>query len=174
MQILVPVQEHLEFDFNMYLIAERLKKDKEYVKLCKKAYKSEPNPFVITRAIACFERTLISGNSRYDQYKNGNLEALNENEIKGMKLFFDKLHCSKCHSGFNFTDLSIRNNGLYELKYPLDSGRMRITHKEMDRDKFKVPTLRNIELTAPYMHDGSVKTLEDVIAHYSTGGKKSF
>lgn len=171
MQILVPVQEHLEFDFNMYLIAERLKKDKEYVKLCKKAYKSEPNLFVITRAIACFERTLISGNSRYDQYKNGNLKGLNESEIKGMKLFFDKLHCAQCHSGFNFTDLSIRNNGLYELAYPLDSGRMRITHKEIDRDKFKVPTLRNIELTGPYMHDGSLKTLEEVIEHYSKGGK---
>jgi cytochrome c peroxidase len=171
MQILVPVQEHQEFDFHLGLIAERMKTDSNYVELCQKAYGSEPNQFVITRALACYERTLISGNSRYDQYKNGNKKALSESEIRGMNLFFDRLNCTNCHSGFNFTNLSVKNNGLYPYPYPLDSGRMRITNKEIDRDKFKVPTLRNIELTDPYMHDGSIATLEEVIDHYKSGGQ---
>jgi cytochrome c peroxidase len=171
MQILVPVQEHSEFDFNLKLIAERMKQDSSYLKMSVDAYGRAPSPFVITRAIACFERTLISGNSRFDQYKNGNFEALNEEEKAGMELFFNELACSNCHGGFNFTNLTLANNGLYENAYPLDSGRMRITNLEEDRDLFKVPTLRNIEVTGPYMHDGSLETLDDVINHYDNGGQ---
>lgn len=171
MQVLVPVQEHKEFDFDLKLIAERLKKDTNYVALSYKAYERAPSPFVITRAIASYERTLISGDSPYDKYINGNKELLNDSEKRGMNIFFNKLNCSQCHSGFNFTNLSLENNGLYNNPYPLDSGRMRISHQEKDRDLFKVPTLRNIDLTSPYMHDGSIKTLEDVINHYSSGGR---
>lgn len=172
MQVIVPVQEHVEFDFDLRLIAERLKKDADYVQLAMDAYSQTPNPFVITRAIAAFERTLISGNSRFDQYFLGNtLNTLSYKELLGYSLFHDKLNCATCHSGFNFTNLSLQNNGLYANKYPADSGRMRITHKEVDRDKFKVPTLRNIEVTAPYMHDGSIASLEEVIDHYASGGK---
>lgn len=171
MQILVPVQEHAEFDFNLLLIAERLKKNPKYVQLCAEAYGKGPSPFVITRAIAAFERTLISGNSRYDQYVNGDRSSLTKTEKAGMDLFFNKLNCSKCHSGFNFTNLSLANNGIYSYPYPLDSGRMRVSKKEQDRDLFKVPTLRNIEVTAPYMHDGSINSLEEVIEHYDSGGQ---
>jgi len=171
MQILVPVQEKKEFDFNLKLIATRLKSDSEYVDLCFKAYNQEPSSFVITRAISAFERTLISGNSNYDKFINGSKKALSVDELKGKELFFEILKCNSCHSGFNFTNLSLENNGLYTNPYPLDSGRMRITHLEKDRDLFKVPTLRNIEMTAPYMHDGSIKTLEEVIEHYSKGGQ---
>jgi cytochrome c peroxidase len=172
MQVLVPVQEHSEFDFDLKLIAERMKRIPKYVKLSRKAYDREPDPFVITRAIAAFERTLISGNSRYDQFKyQGKQKALTASEKKGLQLFSEKLHCTQCHSGFNFTDLSLQNNGLYVEPYPLDSGRMRQTKKEEDRDLFKTPTLRNIALTAPYMHDGSLASLEEVINHYSSGGQ---
>jgi cytochrome c peroxidase len=86
-----------------------------------------------------------------------------------MKLFFDELECAECHSGFNFTNFSTQNNGLYEVYE--DTGRMRATKLEEDRAMFKVPTLRNIELTAPYMHDGSIATLDEVIDHYQSGGK---
>ncbi len=171
MQIIVPVQEHSEFDFDLKLITERLKKNTMYVQLAKDAYGQEPNPYVITRAIANFERTLISGNSKYDQFINGDSTALNHSEQQGMRLFTNKLNCTACHSGFLFTDFSLKNNGLYENAYPLDSGRMRITHVEKDRDLFKVPSLRNVEVTSPYMHDGSIASLEEIIEHYSKGGQ---
>ena len=81
----------------------------------------------------------------------------------------NKTNCSKCHSGFNFTNNTFQNNGLYETQ--ADSGRMRLTKLESDRGLFKVPTLRNIEVTAPYMHDGSIQTLEQIIEHYNNGGQ---
>ena len=172
MQILVPVQEHSEFDFELRLIANRMKNDTTYVRLSQEAYDQAPSPFVITRSISAFERTLISGNSRYDQYINGDKKALTKEEQKGMDLFFNQLHCAECHGGFNFTNLTVQNNGLYTYPYPLDSGKMRVSKDEADRDLFKVPTLRNIAVTAPYMHDGSIATLEDVVDHYDKGGMK--
>ncbi len=172
MQVLVPVQEHTEFDFDLMLIAERMKRIPEYAKLSQDAYQRAPDPYVITRAIAAFERTLISGNSNYDKFKFQNdTSAFNASEKRGLKIFTEQLYCTNCHNGFNFTDLSLQNNGLYFEKYPLDSGRMRQTKLEVDRDLFKTPTLRNIALTAPYMHDGSIATLEEVIEHYASGGQ---
>jgi cytochrome c peroxidase len=170
MQILVPIQEHNEFNTNILAIVELLKKDSSYVHQAKIAYNREIDPFVITRSIANFERSLISGNSIYDQYTYQNKKAaMNESAKKGMALFFgDKTNCSKCHSGFNFSNYAFENNGLY-TNYA-DSGRMRLTKDETDRARFKVPTLRNIEFTAPYMHDGSIQDLEGVVMHYNSGG----
>ena len=170
MHVLVPIQEHNEFDFNIVLISERLKNSDQYVSMAKSTYDREPDPFVITRALANFQRTLISGNSAYDRYAfQGVANALNAAEIRGLKLFFsDELACSSCHSGFNFTDYSFENNGLYE-DYN-DQGRMRLTGLESDRARFKVPSLRNVEFTAPYMFDGSLATLQDVVEHYNSGG----
>lgn len=170
MQVPVPIQEHAEFDFNILLIAEKLKKDQSYVEASLEAYGKIPDPFVITRAIACFERTLLSGESRYDAYINGNTSSLNASEKKGMELFFsERLACTKCHGGFTFTNFTFQNNGLYE-NYT-DPGRFRLTGIESDRALFKVPTLRNAGVTAPYMHDGSMHSLEEVVAHYNSGGK---
>jgi cytochrome c peroxidase len=146
MQVLVPIEEHPEF-----------------------AYNREIDPFVITRSISSFERTLISGNSKYDQQVFQKKNVLNKSEKRGMNLFMHELECASCHSGFNFTNFSTQNNGLYEIY--ADSGRQRVTKLAEDKDMFKVPTLRNIELTAPYMHDGSFSTLEEVIDHYQSGGK---
>ena len=171
MQILVPIQEHNEFDFNIVLLAERLQRDTSYVRMSHEAYEREPDAFVITRSIACFERTFVSGQSRYDQYFfQGKNEALTTAEKRGMDLFFsEKTDCSQCHSGFNFTNYAFENNGLY-ADYP-DPGRFRLTELESDRARFKVPTLRNVALTAPYMHDGSLPTLEAVVEHYNSGGQ---
>jgi cytochrome c peroxidase len=157
MQVLVPIQEHNEFNTNIVDIAERLKQDNVYNEMALKAYSRAFDPYVITRAIACFERSLISGNSRFDQYYyQGKKDALTANERSGMQLFFsERTNCSRCHGDFNFTNYSFENNGLY-MQYA-DSGRMRFTHAESDRDKFKVPSLRNAGFTAPYMHDGSIK-----------------
>lgn len=171
MQILVPIQEHNEFDFNIVLLAERLANEPDYVDMAAKAYDRVPDPFVITRSLACFERTLISGYSRFDHFENYNdINALSESEKRGLNLFFsDKTNCSSCHGGFNFTNYNFENNGLYE-EYE-DVGRYRLTGMDGDVGKFKIPSLRNIELTAPYMHDGSLSNLEDVIEHYNKGGE---
>jgi cytochrome c peroxidase len=171
MQVLVPIQEHVEFDYNILRIAERMNRDSTYRQMSQRAYNRLPDPFVITRSIACFERTLISGNSRYDEYRyRGIRSALNESEKRGMDLFFsNRTQCSSCHGGFNFTRYAFENNGLYSLY--ADPGRFRLTGDSSDLARFKVPSLRNVELTAPYMHDGSMATLSDVIQHYNTGGK---
>lgn len=170
MQILVPVQEHVEFDFNLLQIVDRLKEDEEYSNMSFDAYERDLDPFVITRAIANYERSLISGSSPYDHFINGKDSALNAREKAGYELFIsEKTQCFQCHSGFNFTDYSFQNNGLY-MDYQ-DDGRYRLTHQEKDRARFKTPTLRNVALTAPYMHNGSIRSLEEVIDHYNSGGK---
>jgi cytochrome c peroxidase len=172
MQVNVPIQEHDEFNFNIVDIVERFKDHSAYQDAAMKAYNRKLDPFVITRAIATFERSIISGNSAYDKYTyQNNTQALSSAEKQGMDLFFSaRTQCSECHSGLNFTSYAFENNGLHE-RYA-DSGRMRLTKAESDRDLFKVPTLRNVELTSPYMHDGSISTLKDVVEHYNTGGVK--
>ena len=167
-QVIVPIHEKNEFDFHILLAAERLKKKKEYVDLSLAAFGEIPNPKVISNAIASFERTLISGNSRYDQFTfQKDSSALSINELRGMHLF-NKHNCVSCHSGFNFTNGEVVNNGLYQ-DYE-DIGKMRVTLDSNDKGAFKVPTLRNVALTAPYMHDGSLKSLEAVLDHYIRGG----
>ncbi|HEV8336194.1 MAG TPA: MbnH family di-heme enzyme [Candidatus Polarisedimenticolia bacterium] len=141
------------------------------------------------RALAAFERTLLSGDSPYDRFVyRGDGAALSEPAKRGMKLFFsDRLHCSVCHGGFTFSgpvafaglrpiDPVFHNTGLYNLggagAYPEDDpGLWKITGKREDMGRFRAPTLRNIELTAPYMHDGSIATLEGVVDHYARGGR---
>ncbi len=171
MQILVPIQEHNEFDFNIVLVANRLNQIPSYVDMALKAYNRIPDSYVITRSISAFERTFLSGNSPFDQWHFQNKEkAVTESVKRGYDLFKSpRLNCSSCHSGFLFTNQSYANNGLYEVY--TDPGRMRLTGLESDRAIFKVPTLRNISLTAPYMHDGSIPTLQAVLNHYQTGGK---
>jgi cytochrome c peroxidase len=170
MQVLVPIQEHNEFNTNILKIAEKLNQSKAYRDLSMAAFgRPEIDAFVITRSIAAFERILISGDSRYDQSTLGKAR-LTELESLGKQLFFsDKTHCSSCHGTFLFTNQTFQNNGLY-LQYN-DAGRKRFTALEADDATFKVPTLRNIALTSPYMHDGSIQTLEEVIEHYNSGGQ---
>jgi cytochrome c peroxidase len=169
MHILVPIQEHNEFDTNILIIAERMAQDSSYTKMSRAAYDRVPDSFVITRALANYQRSFISGNSPYDQYAfQGKKSALNDLEKEGMDLFFsERARCTSCHGGFNFTDYGFENNGLY-VQYA-DSGRIRFSELETDRDRFKVPSLRNLSYSAPYMHDGSIADLESVIEHYSEG-----
>lgn len=169
MQVFVPIQEHNEFDFNIALLADRLNENPEIVAMSNSAYARNPDPFVITRALATFQRSLLSFNSKYDEHLSGT-NSLTEAELQGLALFqSERLGCSSCHGGFNFSDYSITNNGLYE-NY-LDDGRFRLTELEEDRATFKVPSLRNLEFTAPYMHDGSLSTIEEVVEHYAQGPK---
>ncbi len=172
MQVGVPIQEHNEFDDNILLIADKLNRQAVYREMSLHAYDRIPDPFVITRAIATFERALLSGNSTYDKFINGDSNTISTSAKNGLKLFNSpELKCNQCHTGFNFTNYAFINNGLYENDP--DEGRMRLTGKEEDRSLFKVPSLRNVEITFPYMHDGSINTLEEIIEHYASGGKNN-
>ena len=167
MQVLVPIQDHNEMDYTILSVAEKLNLDSTYINASLRAYNQNPDPFVITRALASFQRTMLSGDSDYDR------NLLNEKEENGKELFFsDELACSSCHATFLFTNQGFENNGLYEVYE--DSGKYRLTNLQEDIGKFKVPSLRNIEITAPYMHNGSISTLEEVIEHYASGGKNHF
>lgn len=169
-QVLVPLQDHQEMASSMKEILRKLSRDKEYRKLARSVFNRELDAYVITRAISSYERSLISRNSRFDQYLAGNRKSLNADEVAGWKLFSEKLYCTKCHSGPDFTNYSVVSNGLYS-DYGFDQGRYRINGIEEEKGTFKIPGLRNVALTAPYMHDGSLKTLREVILHYAKGGK---
>jgi len=170
MQILVPIQEHNELNFNMPGIVKRVNQNSEYIQMAMDAYGRKPDAYVATRALACFERSLLSTQSEYDKYLSNQDESdLSAEALRGMKLFnSQRCGCSECHSGVNLTNYTFQNNGLYS--HNPEDGRYRITLKDEDMGKFKVPTLRNVEYTAPYMHDGSIPTLEEVVRMYEKGG----
>lgn len=121
----------------------------------------------IGRAIAAFERTIVSDNAPFDRYMKGVKTAMSPEAIRGMALFTGKANCVACHSGPNFTDESFHNIGLGGE----DTGRAAIVGDATLNRAFKTPGLRNALLTAPYMHDGSVATLEEVVRFYNAGGK---
>jgi cytochrome c peroxidase len=128
----------------------------------------------IVRAIASYVRTIRSGDSRYDLYENGRRDVLSEEERRGLGLFLGKAGCIACHVGANLTDEGFHNTGVaFRDGRLLDEGRFAVTHDSRDHGRFKTPTLREIARTAPYMHDGSLATLEDVIAYYDRGGNRN-
>jgi cytochrome c peroxidase len=173
LQVIVPIQEKTEMGHNMKVLIPQLRAIPEYQAAAKKIFNRDFDAFVLTRSISAFERTLVSMNSKYDQYMRGVKDALSRDEKAGLKLFSEKLYCTQCHPAPYFTTFEAENNGLYQNYEPIaDKGRFRIHLDSNDIGKFKVPSLRNIELTFPYMHDGNLKTLEDVIAHYSKGGQR--
>jgi cytochrome c peroxidase len=125
----------------------------------------------IAQAIATFERTVLSGNSPYDKFKAGDKTALSEGQQRGMDIFFsNNARCDSCHEGINFTNGKYANVGIGADKTVPDEGRFAVTKLEEDRGAFKTPTLREIAHTGPYMHDGSLKSLEEVVDHYNNGG----
>lgn len=164
----VPIEDENEMDFHVLRISDRLNADEKYLELAAKAYDSDINPYVITRSLANFMRIFISDDSRYDRYLVEEGFNLTKQEADGMALFFGKAKCSECHYGHNFTNYTFTNNGA-KAEYE-DVGRAGVTIKQEDRFLYRVPTLRNAELTAPYMHDGSIATLEDVLVSYGFGG----
>jgi cytochrome c peroxidase len=169
-----------------------LRGDSKYQAMFAAAFPADSDRFTIqnvTRAIASFERSIISARSPYDRYHyGGDDSAVSETAKQGEKLFFNQhLSCFRCHGGFNFSDATVsaanpgrhvefHNTGLYNaagaLSYPApNTGIYEYTRKPEDVGKFKAPTLRNIAVTAPYMHDGSIATLEGVLGHYAAGGR---
>ncbi len=128
----------------------------------------------VGRAIASFQRTILSGNSPVDRYdQGGETTALSESAQRGLELFRGKARCTRCHSGFNFTDEKFHNLGIGWDTNTVDLGRYLVTQAPEDIGAFKTPTLREIARTAPYMHDGRFKTLEEVVNFYNQGGIKN-
>lgn len=145
-------------------VVNKLKRNSFYQQKFKSAFATdEIDSQKMLYALSQFMNLMISANSRYDRYVRNEGEVLSADEKDGLKLFAAK--CSACHATDLFTDGSFRNNGL-NATFELDSGRQRVTEDVADRGKFKVPSLRNAELTHPYMHDGRFKTLEEVLDHY--------
>lgn len=171
-------------------ILDRFRYDAVYRDLFEQAFPTDSiTELTVAKAIAAFVRTMISGNSPTDKsvYQNDTTE-LSESAKRGRELFFsERLECFHCHGGFNFSqstthdgsvfeEVEFHNNGLYNIDgtgaYPLNNrGLWEFTFEPEDMGRFRAPTLRNIELTAPYMHDGSIATLEEVIEHYARGGR---
>lgn len=168
-QVIAPIHDPLEMDFSITRAAADLRYQEPYSTLSQRAYGKPMEAWELSRALAAYERTLVSGWSRYDRYLNGDASALSANELNGLELFrSDALNCTACHSGFDLSDHGYHNVGQY-ISYT-DPGRERITLIPSDNGKFKTPTLRNIGRTAPYMHDGALPTLEAVIEFFATGG----
>ncbi|MBM2815653.1 MAG: Cytochrome c protein [Ignavibacteria bacterium] len=154
------------------VLQKRLEETPDYPEMFRKAFgkDAKPSAYYVSKAIATFVRTFISGNSAYDKYIHGDSSAMDKSAISGKELFFsDKTKCSRCHSGFLFTDGLFHNTAI--TAHYFDFGRYYITGKNNDKGKFLTPTLRNIEVRKPYMHDGSILSLEEVIEHYNNGGK---
>jgi cytochrome c peroxidase len=172
-------------------IVALLRHDERYAELLPLAFPNDADPFSVlnaVRAIASFVRSIVSFESPYDRYLRGDHGEMSESQVRGMGLFFSELtECFHCHGGFNFTDSSthtnsaiesvgFHNNGLYNIggegAYPPgNTGLHDLTGDRRDMGRFKAPTLRNIALTAPYMHDGSLRTLDEVLDHYLAGGR---
>ena len=169
-QALVPIFSTVELDNDSATVVAALNQNSLYPNLFELAFGD--NCITVTRiaqAIATFERTLISGASAYDRFREGDSSALSSGAKRGFALFTSTaLNCVTCHSGINFTDDGYHSTGL-DFQYP-DEGREEVTQDPNDHGKFRTPTLRNVALTAPYMHDGRFNTLAQVIEQYNSGG----
>ena len=175
---------------NIDEVLGRIQTDNRYQTMFAAAFAGQVQPITwgnITQAISSFQRTLISGNSRFDRYQRGEI-PLNAQELRGLELFnSEKAECFHCHAGFNFNDqvrhastqvldTPFHNTGLYNIggtgDFPAQNqGLFEFTANPADRGKFRAQGLRNVEVTAPYMHDGSMATLEDVLDFYAAGGR---
>lgn len=168
LQPIIPITAEVEMNETFAGIIKKLEERPEYVKLFAEAFEDQKiNSDNMLKAISQFMIMMISANTKYDKVERNEGSVFTEEETAGLALFKSK--CASCHQGTLFTDQSYRNNGLPIDPQYNDIGRKRVTGLEEDIYKFKVPSLRNIELTFPYMHDGRLKTLEDVLNHYSDG-----
>jgi cytochrome c peroxidase len=171
-QVIAPITNPIEMHEDLSNVISELQAHPEYPSLFKKAFGTDIiSTKLLMQAVAQFERTMISANSKFDKYKRGEL-MLSEQELRGQQIYIaeNKGDCVHCHVlGSTFTDFEFRNTGLDSI--PIDKGRALITLLTTDEGKFKTPSLRNIEMTAPYMHDGRFTTLRQCIEHYNRNFK---
>jgi cytochrome c peroxidase len=171
-QAMAPIKAANEMDLPLGEAVARLAAVPSYRADFARAFADDPGPsdLGLVRALASYVRTLVSGDSRWDRQRRGDLAALSASEQRGLAIFFgEKGECFHCHDGIFLTNNRFANNGTYLPGG--DVGRQRITGRAIDLGRFRVPSLRNVGVTAPYMHDGSIATLEDVVEHYARGGR---
>ena len=194
-QALGPIQNPLHMNQNLDLLIEKLKSFPPYVEQFQQVFGTSVTPEALGKALAAFERTLVTRNAPFDRYMTGNWQAMSEGALRGMELFKGKARCILCHNGPNFTDNQFHNLGVPAvplLSDPLvqaairfdakrmtvpeyqsvteDLGRYLVTKEEKDKGMFRTPTLRNVMQREPYMHNGVFLSLEEVIDFYDAGG----
>lgn len=168
-QALGPIASAAEMNMPLESMAKVIAGIPGYRPMFDQAYPGEPiSPKTAARAIATFERTIVSGSAPFDEWAAGNDTAISKAAKRGFDVFHTKAACDKCHPGWNFTDDGFHDIGLTDA----DLGRGARLRLEAMQHAFKTPTLRNVDIRGPYMHDGSEKTLEDVIELYDRGGRE--
>jgi cytochrome c peroxidase len=181
-QVLQPIEDDSELGHTLNRVILSLRADPEYRRDFRTAFGREPDETALAQSLATYVRSVLSGDAPFDRYQAGDRTALTADQREGLRLFLGKARCSSCHVGPNFTDEEFHNTG---VAWPetvastddgltrgfLDAGRFGVTGRTTDLGAFKTPTLREIARTAPYMHDGSVGTLEEVVDFYDGGGR---
>ncbi|MFP6676057.1 MAG: cytochrome c peroxidase [Pirellulaceae bacterium] len=181
-QALQPIVNSQELGHSLEDVIVELRNDSTYVRLFRHAFaeadgtkQTETGGKYITsenlaKALASFQRTLLTGDSPVDLFQRGDYGSLSDDERQGLWIFESRGRCWKCHTGNNYSDEAFHNTGIGYGKEGRDLGRFEVTKRNLDKGKFKTPTLRAVGRTAPYMHDGSLPTLEEVIGFYNQGG----
>lgn len=172
-QALKPIESEIELGSSVEAAVERLQKKENYPNLFRAAFQDDKDPvnaMNLAKALAAFQRTLLLGNSPVDQFQSANYSALTDQERQGLWIYESRGGCWQCHSGANYSDEGFHNTGVGYGGESRDAGLEEHSGQPGDRFKFKTPTLRGVFSTAPYFHDGSAKTLEEVVEFYSKGG----
>jgi cytochrome c peroxidase len=168
-QALMPIQHPNEMDLPLAALVKKLNADEQYRRQFREVFGTDASADAIAKAIAAFERTIVARDAPIDHFVAGDKTALSPAALRGMQLFFGDARCHVCHAGPNFTDNRFHNVGVGVDADPPDRGREQFTGEAKERGAFKTPTLREVARTAPYMHDGSFATLNDVVRHYNFG-----
>ncbi len=175
-QALIPISSPDELGHSVEEALKALRADESYVAQFKSAFPMSGEETIsakqLGQAIASFERTLISGNSQVDRFRASDYEALDRSARQGMWIFESRGGCWQCHSGPNLSDETFHNTGVSFGQMNRDEGRYEFSKQDKDKFKFKTPSLRDVEKTAPYMHDGSMETLREVVEFYNKGGSR--
>jgi cytochrome c peroxidase len=166
-QALKPIESVDEMNLPIAEAVNRLNNDEEYSRLFRKVFKTKPSAELLAKALAAFERTLETSNTPYDRFLDGDENAINESAARGRLLFIGKANCANCHAGDDFTADRFKNIGLYDGKDLNDRGRFDVTNDSAHLGLFRIPGLRNVAVTAPYMHNGIFKTLREVLEYYN-------
>jgi cytochrome c peroxidase len=170
-QVLEPIADPTELGLGVEAAAERLLRDAAYRRDFRQVIGGDPTPPALATVLAAYVASIVSGGAPFDRYSAGDTTALSAEARHGRRLFVGRGNCATCHVGPNFTDERFHNTGVAWRSGALaDSGRYLVTREPRDVGAFKTPTLREVERTAPYMHDGSLATLEAVIDFYDRGG----
>ena len=173
-QVLRPIQDPKEMDLPLGDVAVRLRRDPAYSAQFQAQFGRIPTHVDLANALASYVRTILSGDAPIDRYMSGERDALSTQARDGLRIFRGRGNCTACHLGPTFTDERFHNTGIaWQDGELLDQGRYNVSGKEEDAGAFKTPTLREVARTAPYMHDGSLATLEDVLEFYDRGGNQN-